>query len=57
MRRPCKCAASLDDPKTVLDFISALPACQAKLANYTQNGNVEIMSALDGWLDKAAAGV
>ena len=52
-----KCAASLDDPKTVIDFISALPACQAKLANYTQNGNVEIMSALDGWLDKAAAGV
>jgi uncharacterized protein (TIGR00661 family) len=50
-------AVSLDDAKTVHDFVAAVPACEAKLANYTQNGNVEIMAALDGWLDRAAAGV
>ncbi|HSO40840.1 MAG TPA: MJ1255/VC2487 family glycosyltransferase [Labilithrix sp.] len=52
-----KQAESLNDPQTVLDFVAAVPACEAKLANYTQDGNAEIMKALDGWLDKAAAGV
>jgi uncharacterized protein (TIGR00661 family) len=50
-------AASLDDPKTVLDFLEAIPACEAKLAAYEQDGNTMIMTALDEWLDKAAAGV
>ena len=43
--------------QTVLDFVAAVPACEAKLANYTQDGNTEIERALDEWLDKAAAGV
>ena len=52
-----KQAENLKDPQTVLDFVAAVPACQEKLASYTQDGNVQIMTALDGWLDKAAAGV
>ena len=50
-------AAALDDPRTVLDFIDAIPACEARLATYEQDGNREILGALDEWLDKAAAGV
>ncbi|MBX3189532.1 MAG: teichoic acid biosynthesis protein [Labilithrix sp.] len=50
-------AETLDDPKTVHDFVAAVPACQEKLVTYTQNGNIEITRAIDEWLDKAAAGV
>ncbi|MBX3233332.1 MAG: teichoic acid biosynthesis protein [Labilithrix sp.] len=50
-------ADSLDDPKTIHDFLAAVPACEAKLATYQQDGNTKIMAAIDGWLDKAAAGV
>jgi uncharacterized protein (TIGR00661 family) len=50
-------ADSLDDPHTVEQFIAAIPACEAKLASYAQSGNAEIFSALDWFLDKAAAGV
>lgn len=39
------------------DFIAAIPACEANLAKYSQDGNHEIFAALDGFLDKAAAGV
>ena len=39
------------------DFIAALPACEARLASYSQDGNTEIFAALDGFPDKAAAGV
>ena len=52
-----KHAETLNDAKTVLDFVAAVPACEAKLANYTQDGNSEILRAIDEWLDKAAAGV
>jgi uncharacterized protein (TIGR00661 family) len=45
------------DAKTVLDFVAAVPECEAKLASYTQTGNDEIHHAIDEWLDKAAAGV
>src|SRR5258708_28645739 len=38
------------DAKTVLDFVAAVPACEAKLATYTQNGNEEIQHAIDEWL-------
>jgi len=51
-----RAADTLDDPKTVLDFIEAIPACEAKLAGYAQDGNKEILVALDEWLDKVAAG-
>jgi uncharacterized protein (TIGR00661 family) len=50
-------AETLDDPKTVHDFLAALPGFEAKLAGYTQDGNREIERAIDEWLDKAAAGV
>lgn len=50
-------AESLSDAKTVHDFIAAVPECEAKLASYSQDGNTEIMRAIDEWLDKAAAGV
>jgi uncharacterized protein (TIGR00661 family) len=50
-------AESLDDSKHVNEFFEALPSCEEKLAHYTQDGNTEIMRAIDEWLDKAAAGV
>lgn len=52
-----KHAETLNDARTILDFVAAVPACEAKLATYTQDGNTEILRALDEWLDKAAAGV
>mgnify|MGYP000591354946 FL=1 len=50
-------AASLDDPRIVHDFIAAIPACEARLAAYHQDGNREIFDAIDHFLDRAAAGV
>lgn len=50
-------AETLNDAQTVLDFVASVPACEAKLAAYTQDGNKEIERAIDEWLDKAAAGV
>ena len=50
-------AESLDDPKTITDFLAAIPECEAKLASYEQDGNNKIKAAIDGWLDKVAAGV
>lgn len=40
-------ADSLDDPKHVRDFIEAIPQCQEQLAGYTQQGNRELLSAVD----------
>ncbi len=50
-------AESLDDPKTVTDFLAAIPSCAEKLSHYEQDGNKLIETALDEWLDRAAAGV
>ncbi|MCL2778333.1 MAG: teichoic acid biosynthesis protein [Polyangiaceae bacterium] len=47
-------AETLNDPKTVFDFVAAIPACRDKLASYTQDGNTLVTRALDEWLDKAA---
>jgi uncharacterized protein (TIGR00661 family) len=52
-----RCAETLDDPSTVHEFISAIPACEAALAGYAQDGNTEILGAVDEFLDKAAAGI
>jgi hypothetical protein len=49
--------AEVLDAKTIHDFVASVPECEAKLANYTQDGNTEIQRAIDEWLDKAAAGV
>ena len=43
-------AETLDDPQTITKFLDAVPACEAKLAHYTQDGNTEILRAIDGWL-------
>lgn len=50
-------ATSLSDAAQVHAFLEAIPSCQAKLASYVQDGNTEVLGALDEWLDKAAAGV
>lgn len=49
-------AVSLD-AETVRAFLDRLPACEQKLAEYTQNGNHDIMVAIDQFLDQAAAGL
>lgn len=40
-------AASLDEPAPIHDFIQALPACQEQLERYAQDGNSEVLRALD----------
>jgi uncharacterized protein (TIGR00661 family) len=51
-----RAADHLDDPRTVRDFIAAIPGCEAKLAGYSQPGNEEIFAELDDFLDLAATG-
>ncbi len=48
---------SLDDPTAIPRFVADIPRCEEKLATYTQDGNREILAAIDEWLDKAAAGL
>ncbi len=50
-------ADSLNEPTTLPDFVASVPACRARLASYTQDGNTEIQKAIDEWLDKAEAGI
>ncbi len=50
-------AEKLDDPNTVFAFVKDLDRCQAALAGYAQDGNREILGAVDQHLDRAAAGV
>ena len=52
-----RAAEDLDDPRTVHDFLAAIPACEARLASYAQSGNDEIFAELDDFLDQVAAGV
>jgi len=47
-------AKSLDDPRVVHDFLAAVPECEAKLAAYGQDGNHELLAAIDGFLSAAA---
>ena len=49
--------ASLDDPTCVTEFLGRLPACEEKLASYTQDGNRLITEAVDGFLDRAQVGL
>jgi len=48
---------SLDDAKTINEFIGRLPQFEEKLAGYQQDGNKALFAGLDGLLDQAAAGV
>jgi len=50
-------AESLRDPAIVKDFVGKLPAYQAKLASYTQDGNNKLFTAVDAFFDKVASGV
>lgn len=50
-------APDLDDPQTIRDFLDAIPGCQEKLAAYHQDGNRELLTAVDEHLDRAEAGV
>jgi uncharacterized protein (TIGR00661 family) len=43
-------ADTLDDPATITNFIAAIPACEAALAGYHQDGNAEIFAAIDQFL-------
>jgi uncharacterized protein (TIGR00661 family) len=52
-----RAADTLSDPKTVLDFVQAIPACEEKLARYAQDGNKQLFARVDELLDKAEAGV
>ena len=45
------------DTETLQAFLARVPECQARLAEYTQDGNRECMQVIDGLLDRAAAGV
>ena len=40
-------AKDLDDPRTVQDFVKALPSCEERLEGYGQDGNSELLAALD----------
>ena len=48
-------APSLEDPAVIRRFLDAIPACQEKLASYSQDGNQALFTALDAVLDKGAA--
>lgn len=50
-------AESLDDPRSVFSFLDAVPDCERALQKYQQDGNVDLLGALDEHLDRAAAGV
>ena len=50
-------AVTLDDPKTVHTFLERVDGYAAALEGYQQNGNEELFTALDGLLDRAAAGI
>lgn len=52
-----RAAGSLDDPAVILDFVKAIPACEEKLAGYSQDGNRRLFDVMDGLLDRALAGV
>ncbi len=50
-------AEHLDDAAVIKRFLDAVPRCEEALAGYKQDGNKDLLGALDGLLDRAAAGV
>jgi uncharacterized protein (TIGR00661 family) len=50
-------AKSLTDPGVVRDFVAAIPACEEKLAGYSQTGNEVLFAKVDEVLDRAEASV
>ncbi len=47
----------LSDPASVHGFVERIPACEAALGRFAQDGNRELFETLDAELDRAAAGV
>ncbi len=50
-------ATSLEDAGVIAGFLAAIPQCEEKLSAYDQKGNSAIFAAVDGFLDRAAAGL
>ena len=50
-------APDLDSPELVQRFLDRIPSCEEKLAAYAQDGNRELLEAVDQHIDRAAAGV
>jgi uncharacterized protein (TIGR00661 family) len=50
-------ASDLRDAYLIRDFLAAIPRYRDALASYRQDGNAELLGALDEHLDRAAAGV
>jgi uncharacterized protein (TIGR00661 family) len=50
-------ADDLHDPATVHQFLERLPEYEGRLASYSQNGNADLLGAVDEFLDRAAAGL
>lgn len=50
-------ARDLHDAKTIHDFLEAIPRCREALEGYSQDGNRDLLGAVDEHIDRAAAGV
>jgi uncharacterized protein (TIGR00661 family) len=50
-------ADNLSDPNTVFQFVERVPEFSANLERYAQDGNKELLGAVDEFLDRAAAGL
>lgn len=51
-----QCGSDLQD-QTVSEFLSRVPQYQEKLSGYQQDGNSDLLAAVDHQLDRAAAGL
>jgi uncharacterized protein (TIGR00661 family) len=49
--------SAIEDVSQVRSFLEAVPACEERLASYHQDGNRDLLGALDEHLDRAAAGL
>jgi hypothetical protein len=50
-------APTLDDAAVVRRFVEGIPRFAEALSRYTQDENREVLSAVDGFLDRIAAGI
>ena len=50
-------AHDLDSPDQIRAFLDAIPACRERLATYRQDGNRDLLDAVDSHIDRAAAGL
>lgn len=50
-------AADVVDEVSLARFLEAIPRCEEALAGYSQDGNAQLLAALDAELDRAAAGL